>query len=131
MPIWAELNEWAPKILAKMHTLRNSYVPRPISSHGDDAEPDDQFATPPSRYCIQPHYANTLYDAFGHRQVTQLFPPSSTLHVIPEILLPRAVQGSSIRSTNLVSSPTTGDQVPASPRLQAGPSVPVRPLFDQ
>ena len=56
---------------------------------------------------------DTLYDAFGQRQVTQYFTQLNSYHVILEVL--PELQGS-IDTLNkiYVKSPTTGDQVPLS-----------------
>ncbi|MFY9958076.1 efflux RND transporter permease subunit [Bradyrhizobium sp.] len=123
----AELNEWAPKILAKMRTLPEL---RDVAT--------DQQATgttltltinrdTASRYGIQPQLIDdTLYDAFGQRQVTQYFTQLNSYHVILEIL--PELQGKLDTLDKLyVKSPTTGDQVPLA-TFASWTSVPVRPL---
>jgi hydrophobic/amphiphilic exporter-1 (mainly G- bacteria), HAE1 family len=123
----AELNEWAPKILAKMQTLPEL---RDVAT--------DQQATgttltltinrdTASRYGIQPQLIDdTLYDAFGQRQVTQYFTQLNSYHVILEIL--PELQGKLDTLDKLyVKSPTTGDQVPLA-TFASWTSVPVRPL---
>jgi HAE1 family hydrophobic/amphiphilic exporter-1 len=122
-----ELNEWAPKILAKMQTLPEL---RDVAT--------DQQATgttltltinrdTASRYGIQPQLIDdTLYDAFGQRQVTQYFTQLNSYHVILEIL--PELQGKLDTLDKLyVKSPTTGDQVPLA-TFASWTSVPVRPL---
>jgi len=123
----AELNEWAPKILAKMQTLPEL---RDVAT--------DQQATgttltltinrdTASRYGIQPQLIDdTLYDAFGQRQVTQYFTQLNSYHVILEIL--PELQGKLDSLDKLyIKSPTTGDQVPLA-TFATWTSVPVRPL---
>ena len=80
-----------------------------------------------SRYGIQPQLIDdTLYDAFGQRQVTQYFTQLNSYHVILEIL--PELQGSLDTLNKIyVKSPTTGDQVPLS-TFATWTSVPVRPL---
>ena len=123
----AELNEWAPKILSKMQTLPEL---RDVAT--------DQQATgttltlkinrdTASRYGIQPQLIDdTLYDAFGQRQVTQYFTQLNSYHVILEIL--PELQGKLDTLDKLyIKSPTTGDQVPLA-TFASWTSVPVRPL---
>jgi HAE1 family hydrophobic/amphiphilic exporter-1 len=80
-----------------------------------------------ARYGIQPQLIDdTLYDAFGQRQVTQYFTQLNSYHVILEIL--PELQGNLDTLNKLyVKSPTTGDQVPLS-TFATWTSVPVRPL---
>src|SRR6202022_1740209 len=68
----AELNEWAPKILAKMQTLPELRdVATDQQTQGTTLELKINRDTA-SRYGIQPQLIDdTLYDAFGQRQVTQ------------------------------------------------------------
>ena len=80
-----------------------------------------------SRYGIQPQLIDdTLYDAFGQRQVTQYFTQLNSYHVVMEIL--PELQGS-IDTLNkiYVRSPATGEQVPLSVFCK-WTNVPVRPL---
>jgi HAE1 family hydrophobic/amphiphilic exporter-1 len=80
-----------------------------------------------SRFGIQPQLIDdTLYDAFGQRQVAQYFTQLNSYHVILEIL--PELQGKLDTLNKLyVKSPTTGDQVPLS-AFAKWTSVPVRPL---
>src|SRR6266850_1522136 len=122
-----ELNEWAPKILAKMQTLP---VLRDVATdqqtNGTTLELRINRDTA-SRYGIQPQLIDdTLYDAFGQRQVTQYFTQLNSYHVILEIL-PELQGNLDTLSKIYVKSPTTGDQVPLS-TFATWTSVPVRPL---
>ena len=122
-----ELSEWAPKILAKMKTLPELRdVATDQQSEGTTLQLKINRDTA-SRYGIQPQLIDdTLYDAFGQRQVTQYFTQLNSYHVILEIL--PELQGNFDTLDKLyVKSPLTGDQVPLS-AFASWSSVPVRPL---
>ena len=122
-----ELNEWAPKILAKMQTLPELRdVATDQQTEGTTLQLTINRDTA-SRYGIQPQLIDdTLYDAFGQRQVTQYFTQLNSYHVILEIL--PELQGDLDTLNKLyLKSPTTGDQVPLSV-LANWTTVPVRPL---
>jgi HAE1 family hydrophobic/amphiphilic exporter-1 len=122
-----ELNEWAPKILNKMKTLPE------LRDVATDQQSQGTTLTltidrdNASRFGIQPQLIDdTLYDAFGQRQVTQYFTQLNSYHVILEIL--PELQGNIDTLDKLyIKSPTTGDQVPLS-TFAKWTSVPVRPL---
>jgi HAE1 family hydrophobic/amphiphilic exporter-1 len=123
----AELNEWAPKILAKVQTLPQLRdVATDQQSQGTTLQLTINRDTA-SRYGIYPQLIDdTLYDAFGQRQVTQYFTQLNSYHVILEIL-PELQAKIDTLDKLYIRSPTTGDQVPLS-TLAAWTSVPVRPL---
>ena len=122
-----ELNEWAPKILAKMQKLPE------LRDVATDQQTQGTTLTmtinrdTASRYGIQPQLIDdTLYDAFGQRQVTQYFTQLNSYHVILEIL--PELQGDLDTLNKLyIKSPTTGGQVPLS-AIVKWTSDPVRPL---
>jgi HAE1 family hydrophobic/amphiphilic exporter-1 len=122
-----ELNEWAPKILAKMGTLpelRDVATDQQVNGTTLQLKINRDTA---SRYGIQPQLIDdTLYDAFGQRQVTQYFTQLNSYHVILEIL-PELQGNLDTLNKIYVKSPTTGDQVPLS-TFATWTSVPVRPL---
>ena len=111
-PNIAELNEWAPKILEKLKSL-------PLLR---DVATDQQSAgttlvltinrEQASRYGLTPGVIdNTLYDAFGQRQIAQYFTQQNSYHVIMEIL--PELQGSVDSLDKIyVKSPNTGALVP-------------------
>ena len=67
-----------------------------------------------ARFGIQPALIDqTLYDAFGQRQVTQYFTQLNSYHVILEIT-PRLQADPNTLTRLYVKSPTTGQQVPLS-----------------
>jgi len=122
-----ELNEWAPKILAKMQTLPQL---RDVATDQQTEGTTLQLAInrdTAARYGITPQLIDdTLYDAFGQRQVTQYFTQLNSYHVILEIL--PELQGKIDTLDKIyVKSPTTGEQVPLSV-FSKWTSVPVRPL---
>ena len=122
-----ELNEWAPKILAKMKTLGE------LRDVATDQQTQGTTLTltidrdQASRFGIQPQLIDdTLYDAYGQRQVAQYFTQLNSYHVILEIL-PELQGDLSSLDKIYIKSPTTGDQVPLS-AFAKWTSVPVRPL---
>jgi hydrophobic/amphiphilic exporter-1 (mainly G- bacteria), HAE1 family len=122
-----ELNEWAPKVLEKMKSLPELRdVATDQQSQGTTLQLKINRDTA-SRYGILPQLIDdTLYDAFGQRQVTQYFTQLNSYHVILEIL--PELQGNFDTLEKLyIKSPTTGDQVPLS-AFASWSSVPVRPL---
>jgi HAE1 family hydrophobic/amphiphilic exporter-1 len=123
----AELNEWAPKILAKMQTLPELRdVATDQQSQGTTLQLNINRDTA-ARYGIQPQLIDdTLYDAFGQRQVTQYFTQLNSYHVILEIL-PELQGNLDTLNKIYLKSPTTGDQVPLS-TFATWTSVPVRSL---
>ncbi|MCC8964235.1 efflux RND transporter permease subunit [Bradyrhizobium sp. Pear76] len=123
----AELNEWAPKILSKMQTLpqlRDVATDQQTNGTTVELKINRDAA---SRYGIQPQLIDdTLYDAFGQRQVTQYFTQLNSYHVILEVL--PELQGSIDTLNNIyLKSPLTGEQVPLS-TFAKWTTVPVRPL---
>jgi hydrophobe/amphiphile efflux-1 (HAE1) family protein len=123
----AELNTWAPKILAKMRTLPQLRdVATDQQTEGTTLAMTIDRDTA-SRYGIQPQLIDdTLYDAFGQRQVTQYFTQINSYHVILEVL--PELQGRLDTLDKLyIRSPTTGQQVPLSVFCKWS-TVPVRPL---
>ena len=122
-----ELNEWAPKLLAKMQTLPELRdVATDQQSQGTTLQLNINRDTA-SRYGIQPQLIDdTLYDAFGQRQVTQYFTQLNSYHVILEIL--PELQGNLDTLNKLyIKSPLTNDEVPLA-TFATWTSVPVRPL---
>ena len=122
-----ELNEWAPKILAKMQTLPELRdVATDQQTEGTTLQLSIDRDTA-SRYGIYPQLIDdTLYDAFGQRQVTQYFTQLNSYHVILEIL--PELQGKVDTLDKIyVKSPTTGAEVPLSVFCK-WTTVPVRPL---
>ena len=109
-----ELNNWAPRMLAKLRALPE------LQDVASDQQTDgatlnlvidrDQAA----RFGIQPQVIDdTLYDAFGQRQVAQYFTQLNSYHVVMEVL--PELQGSPDTLDKIyLRSPVTGAQVPLS-----------------
>jgi HAE1 family hydrophobic/amphiphilic exporter-1 len=122
-----ELNAWAPKILAKMQTLPELRdVATDQQSEGTTLQLNVNRDTA-SRYGITPQLIDdTLYDAFGQREITQYFTQLNSYHVIEEIL-PELQENLDILNKLYIKSPLTGEQVPLA-TFATWTSVPVRPL---
>ena len=109
-----ELNEWAPKVLAKLQTLPEL---ADVSTDQQGNAPQlmvsinrDQAA----RFGIMPQAIDaTLNDAFGQRQVAQYYTQTNTYHVILEV--PPQMQGDPNTLDRIyLKSPLTGASVPIS-----------------
>ncbi len=122
-----ELNHWAPTILAKMKTLPELRdVATDQQTEGTTLQLEINRDTA-ARYGITPQLIDdTLYDAFGQRQVTQYFTQLNSYHVIEEIL--PELQGKIDSLDKIyIRSPTSNAQVPLSVFCK-WTSVSVRPL---
>jgi hydrophobic/amphiphilic exporter-1 (mainly G- bacteria), HAE1 family len=122
-----ELNQWGPKILARMETLPELRdVATDQQTEGTTLQLEINRDTA-ARYGITPQLIDdTLYDAFGQRQITQYFTQLNSYHVIEEIL--PELQGRIDTLDKLyIRSPTTNAEVPLSVFCKWN-SVPVRPL---
>jgi HAE1 family hydrophobic/amphiphilic exporter-1 len=109
-----ELNEWAPKVLDKLRALKE------LRDVATDQQTNGTTLTltidrdQASRFGFTPQVIDdTLYSAFGQRQVTQYFTQLNSYHVIMEIL--PALQGETETLNRLyLKSPLNGQQVPLS-----------------
>ena len=107
-----ELNTWAPRVLEKLKTipeLRDVATDQQMSGTALNLTIDrDQAA----RYGLTPQLIDdTLYDAFGQRQIAQYFTQQNSYHVVMEIL--PEIQGRVDSLNNIyIKSPTTAEQVP-------------------
>ena len=110
----AELNTWAPRLLARFQELPEL---RDVAS---DQQTNGTMLSvtidrdQAARFGIQPSLIDaTLSDAFGQRQVTQYFTQLNSYHVVLEIT--PALQGDPATLNQLyIKSPTTGTMVPLS-----------------
>ncbi len=109
-----ELNHWAPAMLAKMKALAE------LQDVASDQQTDGATLNlvidrdQASRFGIQPQTIDdTLYDAFGQRQVAQYFTQLSSYHVVMEVLPEMQGRTDTLDKIYLRSS-TTGGQVPLS-----------------
>jgi HAE1 family hydrophobic/amphiphilic exporter-1/multidrug efflux pump len=113
-PNLEELNGWAPKVLEalkKLPQLRDVASDQQSSSSKLALVIDrDQAA----RFGIQPQLIdNTLYDAFGQRQVTQYFTQLASYHVVLEVS-PQLLGDPDTLKKIYIKSPVNGQQVPLS-----------------
>ena len=109
-----ELNEWAPRVLAKLQSL-----PELADTTSDQQGNAPQLMVSinrdqASRFGIQPEVIDaTLNDAFGQRQVAQYYTQTNTYHVILEV--PSAMQGDPNTLDRIyLKSPLNGASVPIS-----------------
>ena len=98
-----ELNAWAPKVLEKLKTLpqlRDVATDQQTAGTTLTLDIDRDQA---SRYGLTPQLIDdTLYDAFGQRQVAQYFTQQNSYHVVMEIL--PELQGERTASTRSTSA---------------------------
>ncbi len=110
----AELNEWAPRVMEKLKTLpqlQDVASDQQTNAAGVAVTVDRDVA---ARFGIQPQLIDdTLYDAFGQRQVTQYFTQLNQYHVILEVD-PKLQTDPQTLEKIYLKSPTTGQQVPLS-----------------
>jgi len=109
-----QLNEWAPKILAKLKglpELRDVATDQQTEGLTLTLKVDRDQA---SRYGFTPQVIDdTLYDAFGQRQIAQYFTQLSSYYVILEVL--PTLQGDPATLDKIfLRSPTTNGEVPLS-----------------
>ncbi len=122
-----ELYQWSPKILARLQALpmlRDVASDQQVSGTTAILTIDrDQAA----RFGIQPQVIDdTLYDAFGQRQVTQFFTQLNTYKLILEVTPEQ--QGSLDALDKLYVKSSAGQPVPLSTFVKVDSS-PVRPLL--
>ena len=122
----AELNHWAPKLLDKIRALPQ------LSGVTSDQEMNGTTATltynkdDAARFGIQPSVIdNTLYDAFGQREITQYFTPLKAYYVVLEV--PPLEQGDLATLDKLYVKSSSGSVVPLSTFVHLT-TKPVQPL---
>jgi HAE1 family hydrophobic/amphiphilic exporter-1 len=109
-----ELNVWAPRILNKLQALpelRDVNTDQQVAGTTLRLTIDREMA---SRFGIQPQLIDdTLYDAFGQRQVAQYFTQINTYYVVEEVT--PSLQGHPATLGKIyIRSPATGQMVPLS-----------------
>jgi hydrophobic/amphiphilic exporter-1 (mainly G- bacteria), HAE1 family len=122
-----ELNEWAPRMLANMRALPEL---RDVAS---DQQTEGTTLTltinrdQASRYGLTAQTIDdTLYDAFGQREIAQYFTQLSSYEVIMEVL--PTLQGDVATLDQIfLKSPTTGGEVPLSV-FAKWTTTPIQPL---
>ena len=109
-----ELNSWAPRMLEELKKL-----PQLRDVESDQQSSSSKLALvinrdQAARFGIQPALIdNTLYDAFGQRQVTQYFTQLASYHVVLEVS-PALLGDPGSLNKIYIKSPLTGQQVPLS-----------------
>jgi multidrug efflux pump len=109
----AELNAWAPKVEAKLRTIQEI-----VDVNSDQQDRGQQSLVvfdrvTASRLGLSPQLIDdTLYDAFGQRQVSIMYTPLNQYHVVMEVA-PQYWQNPSALHDIYVRSPN-GAQVPLS-----------------
>jgi hydrophobic/amphiphilic exporter-1 (mainly G- bacteria), HAE1 family len=123
----AELNTWAPRILARLGQLpelRDLATDQQVAGTTLTIAIDRDMA---ARFGIQPGLIDdTLYDAFGQRQVNQYFTQLNTYEVIEEIL-PNLQGDPKTLDKIYIRSPTSGQEVPMN-AFAKWTTKPVQPL---
>jgi multidrug efflux pump subunit AcrB len=110
----AELNQWAPKVFDKLRTLPELTGVATDQQTGGTTLSLTIDRDQASRFGIEPQLIDdTLYDAFGERQVTQYFTQVNSYHVVLEVL-PSIQSSPSVLDNIYIKSPLTGQQVPMS-----------------
>ena len=111
----AELNEWAPKILAKLQTLAGArrHVERPAEQRAAACHQHQSRPGGALRHLCREVIDATLNDAFGQRQVAQYYTQTNTYTVVLEV--PPSMQGDLQTLDNIyLKSPLNGQPVPLS-----------------
>ena len=107
-----ELNEWAPKLQAKMKTLPELRDVATDQQTGGATLTVTIDRDQASRFGIEPQMIDdTLNDAYGQRQVAQYFTQLNSYHVVMEVTPDQATSPRDLNGLYL-HSPTTGEQVP-------------------
>jgi HAE1 family hydrophobic/amphiphilic exporter-1 len=122
-----ELNQWAPKMLAKLKTLPEL---RDVATDQQTTGTTLTLVTnrdQASRYGLTAQTIDdTLYDAFGQREIAQYFTQLSSYEVIMEVL--PALQGDVTTLDEIyLKSSTTGGEVPLS-AFAKWSTTPIQPL---
>jgi HAE1 family hydrophobic/amphiphilic exporter-1 len=111
---YEELTAWSAKILDKLKSLPELRDVATDQQNGGTTltlKIDRDMA---SRYGIQPQLIDdTLYDAFGQRQVTQFFTQVNTYYVIEEVL-PNLLGDPATLDKLYIRSPTSNQMIPMS-----------------
>ena len=121
-----ELFTWGPKVLGRLKTLP---MLRDVTSDQQTGGTTLTLAidrNKAARFGVQPQVIDdTLYDAFGQRQITQYFNQVNSFHLVLEVL-PEAAGNVDTLSKLYVHS-NTGQTVPLS-AFASWSTVPVQPL---
>jgi hydrophobe/amphiphile efflux-1 (HAE1) family protein len=123
----AELNTWAPRVLAALRQIPQLLDLATDQQSGGTTLTVEIDRDAAGRYGISPQAINdTLYDAFGQRQATQYFTEVNAYHVVLEIL-PEMQADPTVLQQIFIRSPLTGQQVPMA-SFAHWSTAPTRPL---
>jgi hydrophobe/amphiphile efflux-1 (HAE1) family protein len=123
----AELNTWAPRVLAALRQVPQLLDLATDQQSGGTTLTVEIDRDAAGRYGISPQAINdTLYDAFGQRQATQYFTEVNAYHVVLEIL-PEMQADPTVLQQIFIRSPLTGQQVPMA-SFAHWSTAPTRPL---
>ncbi|MDB5376229.1 MAG: acriflavin resistance protein [Rubritepida sp.] len=123
----AELNTWAPRVLAGLREVPQLLDLATDQQSGGTTLTVEIDRDAAGRYGISPQAINdALYDAFGQRQATQYFTEVNAYHVVLEIL-PEMQADPTVLQQIFIRSPLTGQQVPMS-SFAHWSTAPTRPL---
>jgi hydrophobe/amphiphile efflux-1 (HAE1) family protein len=121
-----ELFEWSPKVLARLRSLPM------LRDVGTDSQVGGATVTmaidrdKAARFGVQPQVIDdTLYDAFGQRQITQYFTQVNSYHLVLEVMPSQAGDLDTLGKLYVKSS--TGQAVPLSAFVK-WTTAPVQPL---
>jgi multidrug efflux pump subunit AcrB len=121
-----ELNQWAPKVLAKMQQIPQLSDVTSDQENSGTTETLTYDRDQASRFGVQPATIDAiLYDAFGQREVAQYFTGNKAYYVILEAMPDEFGSLSTLEKLYVHSS--TGATVPLS-TLVHRTTVPVQPL---
>jgi HAE1 family hydrophobic/amphiphilic exporter-1 len=122
-----QLNDWAPKMLDKLKSLPE------LRDVATDQQSEGTTLTvtinrdQASRYGLTPQLIDdTLYDAFGQREIAQYFTQLSSYYVIMEVL-PSLQSSPASLDQIFLRSPLTGGEVPLS-AFARWTTTPIQPL---
>ncbi|MGE5147000.1 MAG: efflux RND transporter permease subunit, partial [Candidatus Eiseniibacteriota bacterium] len=107
----AELNRWAPRLYDKLRTLPELTDVATDQQDGGGTLTLTIDRDQAARFGIQPQLIDdTLYDAFGQRQVAQYFTQINSYHVVLEVL-PSLQNAPDALDRIYIQSPLTGQHV--------------------
>ncbi len=121
-----ELDTWAPKVLAKLRALPMLRDVATDQQSGGTTLTMTIDRDKAARLGVQPQVIDdTLYDAFGQRQITQYFTQVNSYHLILEVLPGQASEVGTLRKLYVRSA--NGQTVPLSAFVK-WTTAPVQPL---
>jgi hydrophobe/amphiphile efflux-1 (HAE1) family protein len=121
-----ELFDWAPKVLARLQKLPMLRDVTTDQQNGGTTASIVIDRDKAARFGIQPQVIDdTLYDAFGQRQIAQYFSQVNSYHLVLEVMPGQATDIETINKLYVKSN--TGATVPLS-SFVSWTTVPVKPL---